>query len=522
MSAGRRVGELLSFIVLLLPLGAVEPMPAAPARANEIARSYRIGHENQIVGEFLQFLTIPNTAATPDDLERNGEFVTAMMRARGIETEWLRWPGAPPVIFGQLRTPGAVRTIGFYAHYDGQPVTQPSWSSSPFSATVRDPATGAAIETRTKTHFDPEWRIWARSASDDKAAIVGLMTAVEALEHANLPIKANLKFLFEGEEESGSPHLAEILDQHRQQLAADAWLICDGPIHPSGRQQLFFGVRGLAQLEITVYGPLRALHSGTYGNWAPNPIADLVQLLSRLRAPDGTISIPGFYRAVRRISAAERAALAEVPREDQKLRIELALGRTEGHGRPLAEQVMQPALNLRGISAGETGFAAANAIQERATASIDFRLVPDETPAEVRTLTEDYLEKLGYFIIHTDPDRATRLQHPRVARLEWGSGYPAFRTPVNSATVAAIIQTVKNASDTHVILMPTLGGSSPMYALKVAANTPIIGVPIANHDNNQHAANENIRLRNLWNGIELYGALMAMSMDEGASPPGEN
>jgi acetylornithine deacetylase/succinyl-diaminopimelate desuccinylase-like protein len=286
-------------------------------------------------------------------------------------------------------------------------------------------------------------------------------------------------------------------------------------VHATRRQQVVFGVRGITGVEMTVYGPARALHSGHYGNWAPNPIAELSALLAGLRDTEGTILIPGFYDDVRAPTDAERRAVAAAPSPDSALRHDLALGRTEGEtegpggGGALGERIMLPALNLRGVRGGAVGATAANAVPTEATASIDFRLVPNQTPQRVRELVEAHLAKQGYFVTHEVPTPEVRRQHARVVRLAWESGYASLRTPMDLPVSRAVVRVVADAIGVAPVEVPTLGGSLPLFHFAEVLGAPVITVPIANHDDNQHAANENLRLQNLWDGIEVFAALIA-------------
>jgi acetylornithine deacetylase/succinyl-diaminopimelate desuccinylase-like protein len=351
--------------------------------------------------------------------------------------------------------------------------------------------------------------LYARSASDDKAPIIGFMTALDALRAAGVPPSVNLKFFFEGEEEAGSPNLAVFLEKYSTLLKADLWLLCDGPRHQTGAMQIFFGARGVMGLEMTIFGPNRPLHSGHYGNWAPNPAVELAHLLVGLRNTEGTVNAPGFYESVRPLTAAEQAALQEIPPVEQQLKQSLDLGRTEGDSKPLAAQILQPAMNVRGIRSGHVGREATNAIPTEATASIDFRLVPDQTPALVRTQIEKRIGELGYHIVHEPPDGDTRRKYPRVVKLEWEAGYPAARTAMDSRMSRALVAAVEEAVGGRVVRAPSVGGSVPMYLFADMLKAEVLLVPIANYDNNQHAANENLRLQNLWDGIEIYANLFA-------------
>jgi acetylornithine deacetylase/succinyl-diaminopimelate desuccinylase-like protein len=318
-----------------------------------------------------------------------------------------------------------------------------------------------------------------------------------------------VKFFLEGEEEAGSPHLEALLAKNTERLRGDLWLVFDGPVHQSRRMQIYFGARGVSDVEVTVYSANRRLHSGHYGNWAPNPIVELAHLVAGMRDTQGRITIPGFTDDVRPLTESERRALSEAPDTDLDLKRELDLARSEGGEEKLAEAILRPALNLRGISGGEVGSRATNSIPTEATASIDFRLVPDQTPARVRERFQEYLERQGYFLVADAPEKAARMAHPRIARLRWGSGYPPSRTSMDLPVSRAVSGVVEEATGAHLIRLPALGGSIPMYLFAGGRKTPVIGIPIVNHDNNQHAANENLRLQNLWDGIETCAALLA-------------
>lgn len=457
-------------------------------RTSAATSDYVKAHQAEILAEFEQLLAIPNLASDKPNIERNAAVIADMFTRRGATTKLLRIEGAPPVVLVSILNPHARQTIAFYAHYDGQPVDPSQWSTPPWKPVIKGD------------------RIYARSASDDKAPIIAMAAALDALNAAHEKPAVNLKLVFEGEEEAGSPHLAAYFDRFAADLAADAYMICDGPVHQSRRMQLYFGARGVTDVEMTVYGPARPLHSGHYGNWAPNPIVMLTHLIDSMRDTDARILIKNFYDDVKPLTGAERAALAAMPDIDSALKHELALGRTEGGGKSVNEQILQPALNLRGIVAGHVGEMASNAIPTEARASIDFRLVPVQTPERVRQLVETHITDQGFFIVHETPDAATRMAHPNLVKLQWGSGYPASRTAMDLPISMRVADIIAHATGTPPLKLPSLGGSVPMYLFQ-RGGTPAIGLPIANHDNNQHAANENLRLQNLWDGIEVFAAL---------------
>jgi acetylornithine deacetylase/succinyl-diaminopimelate desuccinylase-like protein len=272
---------------------------------------------------------------------------------------------------------------------------------------------------------------------------------------------------------------------------------------------VYFGARGITDVEVTLYGPARALHSGHYGNWAPNPATALAHLVAGLRDLDGRVQIAGFYDDVRPPTAAEQEAVASIPDVDDALRRELTLAATEAGGARLAERLLLPALNVRGLRAGAVAEQAANAIPTEARASIDFRLVPDQSPGRVRDRVEAHLRGLGYVIVHAAPTVDERRAHPRLVRLDWGPGYPAARAPLDTPFAQALVTLVGQGAGAPVVRMPTLGGSIPMHLFSDLFGVPVVGLPIANHDDNQHAANENLRLQNLWDGVTVFATLLA-------------
>ncbi|HEY5231065.1 MAG TPA: M20/M25/M40 family metallo-hydrolase [Galbitalea sp.] len=496
--------------------GAQDSSAARASTALRTAvRNYRAAHEPTILHEFATLLAIPNIASDHPNIRRNADMLVDMLNHRGVRARLLELDGASPAVFGELDVPGAKHTVVIYAHYDGQPVTPSQWATPPWSPTLRDkPLSDGGVPiplpTDSGARADSGARLYARSAGDDKASIVAMLTALDALRASGRAPSVNIKFLFEGEEEAGSTHLLQILERNRDALSGDVLLLGDGPEHQSGRQQILLGVRGVTSLELTVYGATRALHSGHYGNWAPNAGVMLANLIASMRDDDGHIKIAGFYDDVRPMTSAERRAIALVPPIDSALRRSFGLARSEANDAPLAQRLMSPALNVRGISFGSVGPQAANVIATEARASFDFRLVPNETPNHVRDLVNAHLRKEGYFVTADSVTTEMRLAHSRVARVQWDSGgYPASRTDMSLAVVHAVVRAATNAIGERPIVLPTMGASTPNYMFERALHMPVIILPIANYDDNQHAANENLRLQNLWNGIELYAGIMA-------------
>jgi len=464
-------------------------------------------------------VALPNVATDLPAMRRNADLLVAMLGRRGFACRLLDSDGGPPVVYGERPTADDRRTVVFYAHYDGQPVEAAEWTGgSPFEVVLRrgrieDGAAAVSLDG-LRGPTGPEWRLYGRSTSDDKGPIVAFLAALDALEASGLSSSLNLKVVLDGEEERGSPHLEGVLRRHRDLLAADLWIFCDGPVHQTRRPQVVFGVRGVDSVQITTYGPAVALHSGHYGNWAPDPGMQLAHLVASMRDRDGNATIAGLESHLRPFGATERAALEASPPVDEELKRQLDLGWTEGQPATLAERITRPAVNLLGFRVGEVGEAAKNAIPPSATAVVGFRLVPDVTPSVLRAAVERHVEAQGYTVVHAPPDGATRRRSGRLALLEWGDGYPALWTPMDLPVSRAVLEIVDQATDARAVATPSLGGSLPLAMFHDILGVPLVVVPIVNHDNHQHGPDENLRLANLWDGIAIYAALVARLGEE--------
>jgi acetylornithine deacetylase/succinyl-diaminopimelate desuccinylase-like protein len=490
-------------------LAAAQTNPAAQA-----ARTWLQAHERAIVDEFVALLSLPNITRDAADAGKNADFILKMMAARNISGKLITADGANPIVFGEIRTPGATRTVVFYAHYDGQPLDPKEWTTPPFTPTLRSQMIengGRVIPLPPPgTPFDPESRLYARSSGDDKAPIVAIMAAVDAIRAAGLTLKSNVKFVFEGEEEAGSPHLAKMLSANKTLLAGDVWLMCDGPVHQTRRQLIYFGARDVVRLDLTVYGPRSELHSGHYGNWAPNPALALARILVSMKDLGGRVLVPHFYDGVEPLSPAEKQALAAAPDIDADLRREFWLGSTDGEPKTLQELITEPSLNIRGLASSRTGAQASNVIPASATASIDIRLVKGMDPKLTQDRVIDHIRSQGFFVVEREPDADVRRSHANVVRVERGPvGLGAVRTPMDLPISQEVIRTVESVRGPTVKL-PNMGGSLPLAEVEQSIGTRTIGIPIANHDDHQHSSDENLRLQNLWDGIELMAALLTM------------
>jgi acetylornithine deacetylase/succinyl-diaminopimelate desuccinylase-like protein len=504
----------------LLAIAACEPSasthaPAAPPTAEmtaamDAARAHVAANEQAIVEELRDLLALPNVASNPDDIRRNAEALVALFERRGISARILETPNAPVSVYAELAAPNATRTLLFYAHFDGQPVEPlDAWITPPFAPTLRS---GVAEENApiipwnaAQYPLSDDARIYARSASDDKSPIVAMLAAIDAMRAANQPISANIKFFLEGEEEAGSPNLARTLETHRGLLQSDLWIFGDGPIDPRGIARVSLGVRGVMGFRINVYGPAVSLHSGHYGNVAPNPGARLAHLISTMRGEDGRILIDNMEADP---PSREALELSRTAFDDAVMLDRPQVAGTES-GLSYGESVLRPALNVTQLSYGGTG-PQRNAIDPEASAGFDLRLTPGLTPAEARAAIEAHLRAQDYVLVAAPPTAEERRAHPRIARIDWGDeGYAAAAAPLDHAGVRRVIDVMRSITNDEISIAPLMGGSLPIAPIGDVLQTPFVIVPIVNPDNNQHAPNENLRMREFRRGIEIYAALLA-------------
>jgi len=510
---------ILCLSAFLLAPGLVSGQDLSKSELVGKVRAYRTANEHAIVREYMELLSVPNVAADRENIRRNAELIRRMMERRGITARVMETKGNP-VVYGELKSPGAEQTIMFYAHYDGQPVDPAKWTDSePFKPVLRPGKleAGTAIPKPAPfpapgENFTDDWRIYARASSDDKAPIMAMLAALDALRDAGLTPTSNMKFIFEGEEEAGSTNLKQFCLDNRGLLGADVLFICDGPVYYDGCPTLYFGVRGVTSLSITVYGPNTGLHSGHYGNWAPSPGMRLAQLLATMKDKDGKVLIDGFYDTVVPLSPRELEALEAIPPFDEHLKELYGFSHVEGGGMSLMETINLPSFNFRGIQSGWVGSQARTIIPADATVSIDIRMVKGNTGDYMIKTVVDHIRKQGYHVVSEDPDQETRMKYPYIAKVtnREGGGTPAARTSMDLPISQKVIAAMSGISGREIRLLPTLGGTVPIYIFTDFLDLPCIGVPIVNYDNNQHGFDENLRIGHFRTGIETFAMLFMM------------
>lgn len=507
--------KLLPFLILILAglVGFTQSNPKIKKYTSDPVNQQRWFEE------YAGFLSIPNVYGDTLNILRNAELISMMLEKRGVKTQLLTSgiPGSSPVVYGEVKTPGATTTLIFYAHYDGQPVNPKQWAEGlePFTPalyTARIDKGGKKITFPAKGEkLNAESRLYARGASDDKAGVFAIIAGYEALVRSSMKPAVNIKFFFEGEEEAGSINLDKIFTKYKTLLQGDLWIICDGPRHFSGKKQVVFGVRGDVNVDLKVYASKRPLHSGNYGNWAPNPAMMLAQLLSSMKDEYGMVTIKGFYDDVIPLSASEKKALEEIPDVEPILKEDLMLVRPDGNGRRFTELLTLPTLNINGIQSANVGNMASNVIPTEATAVLDLRLVAGNDVDRQINKVSEHIRSRGYHVIDHEPTDAERRTHPRIAMVaKRKGGYNAQRTPMDLPIAQKAVAAVQSTVDYKVITVPSLGGSLPLVLFEQYLDSKPITVPVVNYDNNQHAENENVQVGYLWEGIETMAAIMSM------------
>lgn len=482
-------------------------------RASDLRSSveqYVTAHQTAIVTELVELLSIPNIAADRANIRRNAEHLRTMLGRRGFSAELLETAGNP-LVFGELRIPGATRTLLLYSHYDGQPVDPKGWrQASPFTPVLRDGGNDLG-PVAAHDRLLPDWRIYARSASDDKSPIVALCAAIDALKAAGRAPTANLKVILDGEEEASSPSLVPAIARARDKLAADLMVIFDGPIHSSGRPTVVFGARGIVTMDLTVYGPKAGVHSGNYGNWIPNPAWRLVHLLATMKDADGRVLVRGFYDGIAPLTPEEQAIVTGVPDDADRMLRTFGVAEPEAPGRTLQEAFQTPTLNIRGIASAHVGPGARTIIPDRAVAAIDLRLVKETTAEAMIEKVRAHIRRQSFFLVDGDPDDATRATHSKIARLAVReTATNAFRTSPSDPQARALVAGLTRVYGRPPVQIRTAGGTVPIAPFIDALGFPAALVPIVNFDNNQHEENENLRLGNLFEGIVTIAAVLTM------------
>lgn len=429
----------------------------------------------RFVDELCALLRQPSISTQDTGVRECAALVQRLMTDAGADARLVE-TGGYPVVFGEVRSPEATRTVLVYGHYDVQP-PEPldAWDSPPFEPSIR------------------EGRIYARGAGDNKGQMFAHLKAIEAVLRVRGRLPVNLKLCYEGEEEIGSRHLPDFVERHRTLLGADMVYASDGPMHPSG-PLVFFGCRGVLTLELTAHGARRDLHSGNYGGIAPAPARRLAQALAALWDRRGRVAVKGFYERVRPPSPADRRVLRATPVDFAALAKDLGVApvtgtRAAAYYRRL---LLEPNVNIAGLTSGYQGPGSKTIIPSAARAKLDVRLVMDQTPDEIEAKLRAHLRRHGF------GDLELR-RHGAMA---------PSRTPVDHPFGRAVVRAVTRAWGRPPVVLPNLGGSIPDWLFTQVLGLPSIWVPYAPHDEANHAPNESTTLEGFVNGIRSTAAAL--------------
>jgi acetylornithine deacetylase/succinyl-diaminopimelate desuccinylase-like protein len=465
--------------------------------------------------EYLQFLAMPSDAVVSQDIQKAASFVEVAFRKRGFTVHQLANDGKPLVMAEFPAKTAGGKTVLFYMHLDAQPVTPAEWSQKdPWSPVVKkkNAATGKWDEVPQDLLYapalDPELRVFARAASDDKAPIMMFLAAFDGLNAAHVKPAVNVKVLIDSEEEKGSPAMATVIARNLELLRCDAIVIHDGPRHASERPTLIFGNRGAALATLTVYGPSAPLHSGHYGNYVPNPAMRLAQLLASMKDDQGRVLIKGYYDPVK-LSDADRQVLAATGDDEAGILKRTGIAKAEAVGSNYQESLQYPSLNVRGMASASIGPKAANIVPSLAVAELDLRTTPETPPDYLFGLIKAHVQAQGYHLVDGKPTEADRAAYDKLASLAVSAGGHAMRTPLD-APLGQWAYKVLKAGDAarEPVRIRMMGGSVPTDSMVDALKVPFVILPLVNGDNNQHTYDENMRMGHYLAGIgTLLGLL---------------
>ncbi|MHA7057214.1 M20/M25/M40 family metallo-hydrolase [Aquimarina sp. M1] len=460
-----------------------------------------------------EFVSIPNLPQNEVLMIENINWIANQYRTLDFKTTLLTTSTIPILVAEKIFDP-KFKTVLFYFHIDGQPIDPESWNQkNPFEPVLKEINKNGQWQTIGWEKLDDgihdEWRIFARAAADDKAPIIMLLEALRILkiEKKEKP-KFNIKVIFDPEEEYGSNALLSTLDKYKEAYASDFFIVMDGPIHNSNKPTVTFGCRGVATCSITTFGSKLPQHSGHYGNYVPNPVFDLANLLSSMKDEQGRVLIKDYYKGIH-IDTKTTKLLETVPFDSLELNTKLGIHTSENVGSTYQEALQYPSLNVRQIGTSWKGKGLKTVIPEYAIANIDVRLVPETDGKLQLQKIEKHIQQKGYYVIDRDPTDKERRDYSKIVKFCASSRVVnSFRTNPDSDFGRKIRAQLENTFDYSPITIRLMGGTVPIVPLINKLNIPTLIVPMVNMDNNQHSPNENIRIGNIRQGIKICLAIL--------------
>ena len=461
-----------------------------------------------------QFLRLPNDGNFRDQIEKNKQWCDSIFNKLNFKIQTIKTDGAP-LLFAEKIYHKNKKSILFYLQIDGQPVDTSAWSQDdPFEPVLKEFKNGVWSPLNfnsIQNNIDNDWRIFARSASDSKGPAMSLISALQILQTLKIKPEYNIKVIMDFQEELGSPNLLKAVLENKNLLDAAMLFIMDGTRHLSNLPTLTYGARGIATAKIKVFGPKYALHSGQYGNYAPNPVFAAARLISSFKDENGIVQVPGFYEGVQ-LTDRDKQLLAGIPENNDSLNIRLGISEPEQVASTYQEALQFPSLNIRGLKAGWTGQEVRTIIPEEAIIEIDMRLVP-ETPAERQVdLLRKHILKQGFYLVDSLPTDRERATFKKLASLTYRIGSKPFRTDLDSPIGSFLNTALTKVFGEHIVHMRTTGGSQPIAPFIQTLDIPAVSIRIPNPDNNIHGPDENLRLGNYREGILTCLAILTESL----------
>ena len=474
--------------------------------------------ENQIfdigiesIESFREFLSIKNDANYKNEMKPLIEWGINNFKKYGFEVERLETPELPLLLASKVISED-LNTLLIYLQFDGQPVDNSKWDQeNPYKAVLKEKVDNkyritdwSRLDNITFDDIKKEdLRIFARSASDAKGPVMMILNALEIMKRNNIELEYNLKVIMDFEEEISSPNLADAVKKYSSKLKSDALLIFDGPKHPSNLPTLTFGARGISDITLITYGPIVPQHSGHFGNYAPNPVFRMSEILSSMKDPNGRVTIPGFYDGIE-LDEKTLKILAEVPDDEKKMMNDMQFKKPDNVGKNYQESIQYPSINVRGIESGWVREEVRTIVPSECIAEIDVRLVLESDPIRLHNLIKSHIQELGYYVIDRRPTKDERLKHNKIVTFVSGFDYDAFRTDIESEIGKWLVKSLKKTFGIEPVKKRTSGGSVPISPFVNTLGIPAVTVPTVNQDNNQHSPNENIKIENYITGIETY------------------
>lgn len=462
-----------------------------------------------------QFLTLPNDGNFPEQVAANLAWCDSAFSALNFRTQILKTEGAP-LLFAEKIVRNKGKSVLFYLQIDGQPVDTTKWfQPSPFKPVLKEKKDGKweIIDfEKLKEDIDFDWRIFARSSSDSKGPAMSFLTALQILDAKNINPEFNVKVIMDFQEELGSPHLPKAVAQNRELLDAEMLFIMDGTRHLSNLPTLTYGARGIATATLRIFGPKYGLHSGQYGNFAPNPVFEASRLIASMKDEHGKVTIPGFYEGVQ-LTESDKRSLAAIPENIDSTLINLGIAAPDEVAPTYQEALQYPSLNIRGMKSAWVEKEVRTIIPSEVIIEIDMRLVP-ETPGERQVmLLKKHIENFGYHLVDSVPSIEERSIYTKLASFKYRLGSQPFRTDMDSSIGLFLNSAMNRVFGNNIVNMRTTGGSQPMAPFIKTLEIPAVSIRIPNPDNAIHGPNENLRLGNYREGIMSCFAILTEKLN---------